>query len=77
MLIDKNDLFESGVDIYLYTQPPGKNCRIFFFALDEKSLTALVLLFAFLWSNRLHFSFLDEVDSSLDYVNVGRYNSMI
>jgi chromosome segregation protein len=76
MLTDENNLLESGVDIY--AQPPGKKLQnISLCSGGEKALTAVALLFAFFMAKPSPFCILDEVDASLDDVNVGRYNSMI
>jgi chromosome segregation protein len=76
MLSDKNNLLESGVDIY--AQPPGKKIQnISLCSGGEKALTAVGLLFAFFMVKPSPFCILDEVDAPLDDANVDRYNSMI
>jgi chromosome segregation protein len=76
MLTDENNLLESGVDIY--AQPSGKKLQnISLCSGGEKALTAVALLFAFFMVKPSPFCILDEVDASLDDVNVGKYNSMI
>jgi chromosome segregation protein len=48
MLVDKNNLFERGVDIC--AQPSGKKLQnISLCSGGEKALTAVALFFTFLW----------------------------
>jgi chromosome segregation protein len=76
MLTDKNNLLESGVDIY--AQPAGKRLQnISLCSGGEKALTAVALLFAFFMTKPSPFCILDEVDAPLDDANVGRYNAMV
>ena len=76
LLINENDLLESGVDII--AQPPGKKLQsISLLSGGEKALTAVSLIFAMFLIKPSPFCILDEVDAPLDDVNVGRYNDII
>lgn len=71
-----DDLLDTGVAIM--AQPPGKkNSTIHLLSGGEKALTAIALVFAIFQLNPSPFCMLDEVDASLDDVNVGRYVRMV
>ena len=71
-LLDPNDPLETGVDIEV--KPPGKRpSNIMLLSAGEKALTALSLLFAVFSVRPSPFCILDEVDATLDDVNVGRF----
>ncbi len=75
-LLDPNDPLETGVDIEV--KPPGKRpSNIMLLSAGEKALTALSLLFAVFSVRPSPFCILDEVDATLDDVNVGRFREVI
>jgi chromosome segregation protein len=61
-----------GVNVLV--QPPGKRSEnLNSLSSGEKALTAIALLFALLQTRPSPFCILDEVDTALDEVNVGRF----
>ena len=75
-LTDPNDLLNTGLEIS--AQPPGKKLtRLSLLSGGERALTAIVLLFAILQVRPVPFSILDEVEASLDDVNVNRFGAFL
>lgn len=75
-LTDPQNVLESGIEIV--AQPPGKNLKnISLLSGGEKALTAIALLFALLKHRPVPFCILDEIDSSLDDSNAGRFINML
>ncbi len=75
-LLDADDPLETGVDIEV--RPPGKRpSNIMLLSAGEKALTALSLLFAVFSVRPSPFCILDEVDATLDDVNVGRFREVL
>ncbi len=71
-LTDKNDLLNTGVDIYV--QPPGtKITNSKLLSGGQKTLTSLSLLFAILKIKTIPYCILDEVEAALDDANVYRF----
>lgn len=71
-LSDKNDIL--GCDIDIIAQPPGKKLQLLsLLSGGERALTAIALLFAMLRLKAPAFCVLDEIESSLDEVNVSRF----
>lgn len=75
-LTDPENLLEAGVEIV--AQPPGKRLQnISLLSSGEKSLTAVALIFAILRFKPAPFYLLDEVESSLDDVNLSRFTAYL
>ena len=71
-----NDLLQAG--IVVMARPPGKqNSSIHLLSGGEKAMTAVALLFSFFQLNPAPFCMLDEIDASLDDVNVGRFCDVV
>ena len=71
-LADKNDVL--GCDIDIIAQPPGKKFQLLsLLSGGEQALTAIALLFAILKLKPAAFCILDEIDTSLDEVNVENF----
>ncbi|MFM8235971.1 MAG: chromosome segregation protein SMC [Actinomycetota bacterium] len=71
ILTDPSDLLNSGVDVE--ARPPGKRVkRLSLLSGGERSLTAVALLVAIFKARPSPFYVLDEVEASLDDVNLGR-----
>ena len=75
-LIDSEDPFEAGLEIY--AQPPGKRLlSLSQMSGGEKALTALALIFALFLTSPAPVCVLDEVDAPLDDANVQRFCDML
>lgn len=75
-LTNPDDLLATGIEIS--AQPPGKKLtRLSLLSGGERALTAIVLLFAILKVRPVPFSILDEVEASLDDVNVNRFGEFL
>ncbi|WP_179395569.1 chromosome segregation protein SMC [Lacticaseibacillus absianus] len=75
-LTDPDDLLNTGLEIS--AEPPGKKLqRLSLLSGGERALTAIVLLFAILQVRPVPFSILDEVEASLDEVNVNRFGEFL
>lgn len=75
-LTTPDDLLNTGIEIS--AQPPGKKLtRLSLLSGGERALTAIVLLFAILKVRPVPFSILDEVEASLDDVNVDRFGRFL
>ncbi len=75
-LTDKENILETGIDII--ASPPGKTLKnINLLSGGEKTFTAISLLFAILKSRIMPFCVLDEVEASLDEVNVQAFGEYL
>ncbi len=75
-LSDKNDVLNCEIDII--AQPPGKKLQLLsLLSGGERALTAIALLFAVLKLKPTAFCVLDEIESSLDEVNVARFANYV
>lgn len=75
-LADKNDVL--GCDIDIIAQPPGKKLQLLsLLSGGERALTAIALLFAMLKLKAPAFCVLDEIETSLDEVNVSRFSEYL
>ena len=71
-LADPDDVLNCDIDII--AQPPGKKLQLLsLLSGGERALTAIALLFAMLKLKPPAFCILDEIESSLDEVNVTRF----
>ncbi len=76
LLTDPEDPLASGVEIL--AQPPGRRRgSVAVLSGGERALTGVALTFAILSSCQTPFCLLDEVDSRLDEVNVGRFRQAL
>jgi chromosome segregation protein len=76
VLTDPENLMETGVDIVV--RPPGKRQQsLALLSGGERALTAAALIFAILRTSPTPFCILDEVDATLDEVNIGRFRKML
>ena len=76
VLTDPNNVSESGIDII--ARPPGKRQQgLALLSGGERALTAAALVFAILRISPTPFCILDEVDASLDEVNVERFRQAL
>ncbi len=75
-LEDEIDILESGVEII--AQPPGKKLQnINLLSGGEKALSVIALIFAIFRYRPSSFCLLDEVDSTLDDVNIEKFINMV
>jgi len=75
-IIGNEDLQECGVEIV--AQPPGKRLQsISLLSGGEKALTAVAMIFSIFLIKPTPFCLLDEVDASLDDVNINRFIKLL
>jgi len=75
-LVDPENVLESGIEII--AQPPGKKLQsLSLLSGGERAMTAIALLFAILSIKPAPFCILDEIDATLDEVNVQRFAKLL
>lgn len=76
VLVDKEDVLESGVDIV--ARPPGKKLQsISLLSGGEQTMTAVALLFSIYEVKPSPFAVLDELDAPLDESNINRFLKIV
>lgn len=76
LLTDPQNPSQTGVEIV--AQPPGKRRQsIDLLSGGERALTGVALIFAILKATATPFCFLDEVDATLDEINIGRFRDSL
>lgn len=72
ILVDDNDVLESGIDIV--ARPPGKQLQsISLLSGGEQTMTAVALMFSIYQVKPSPFCILDELDAPLDESNINRF----
>lgn len=75
-IVNSENVLESGIEIEV--QPPGKRLQnMTLLSGGEKALSAIALLFSIIMLRPVSFCVLDEIEASLDDVNVNRFASYI
>ena len=76
VLVDENDVLESGIDIV--ARPPGKQLQsISLLSGGEQTMTAVSLLFSIYQVKPSPFCVLDELDAPLDESNINRFVKLL
>lgn len=75
-LLEPENVLESGIEII--AQPPGKKLQsLSLLSGGERAMTAIALLFSILAIRPAPFCILDEIDATLDEVNVQRFARLL
>lgn len=75
-LVNPDEILSSGIEVI--AQPPGKKLQVLsLLSGGERAMTAIALLFAILAIKPAPFCILDEIDATLDEVNVRRFSRLL
>lgn len=75
-LLEPDNPLESGIEVL--AQPPGKRLQILsLLSGGERAMTAVALLFAVLRVKPSPFCILDEIDATLDHINIKRFVELL
>ncbi len=76
VLTDPDNLLETGVEFMIH--PPGKKLtRMSLHSGGEKALSAVALIFSIYLIKPAFFCLMDEIDASMDEVNIVRFNDLL
>jgi len=76
VLTEPNDPLETGIEFMIH--PPGKKLtRMSLLSGGEKALSAIALIFSIFLIKPASFCIMDEIDASLDEINVFRFNDLL
>jgi len=76
ILTEPNDPLETGIEFMIH--PPGKKLtRMSLLSGGEKALSAIALIFSIFLIKPASFCIMDEIDASLDEINVFRFNDLL
>jgi chromosome segregation protein len=76
VLTEPNNPLETGIEFMIH--PPGKKLtRMSLLSGGEKALSAIALVFSIFLIKPASFCLMDEIDASLDEINVFRFNDLL
>jgi chromosome segregation protein len=76
ILTEPDDPLETGIEFMIH--PPGKKLtRMSLLSGGEKALSAIALIFSIFLIKPAAFCLMDEIDASLDEINVFRFNDLL
>ena len=76
VLTEPDDPLETGIEFMIH--PPGKKLtRMSLLSGGEKALSAIALIFSIFLIKPATFCLMDEIDASLDEINVFRFNDLL
>ena len=76
VLTEPDDPLETGIEFMIH--PPGKKLtRMSLLSGGEKALSAIALVFSIFLIKPASFCLMDEIDASLDEINVFRFNDLL
>ena len=76
VLTEPNNPLETGIEFMIH--PPGKKLtRMSLLSGGEKALSAIALIFSIFLIKPASFCLMDEIDASLDEINIFRFNDLL